>query len=265
MKSNIWHFAKSFSQIFEIFEPILEIGSLQIPEQESISNIRVFFKEKKYIGCDIQMGTGVDIVADAHNLPFPDNSVGTVILLETLEHIENPIKVMEEVYRVLRGDGVVVMSSAMNFNIHNYPSDYWRFTPQGFALLLKNFSIRIFGSQGNLANPHTVLGIGIKNSVSEKNLEIFKNFCETFSRELRYSVHTFDESLMFWYYIDTTLKYTFEQRKIVGFSKANINRLYLSICKIYNLYIMRVPFFRWILKRIYRILLGAGILSPYDK
>ena len=50
----------------------------------------------------------------------------------------------------------------MNFPIHDYPHDYWRFTPEAFKLLLKPFSNFFVGFQGNKNYPHTVVGIGFK-------------------------------------------------------------------------------------------------------
>ena len=48
-------------------------------------------------------------VADAHNLPFPDKTFDGVFCLETMEHVEEPIKVAEEIHRVLKDDGYSVV------------------------------------------------------------------------------------------------------------------------------------------------------------
>ena len=40
--------------------------------------------------------------ADAHNLPFPDNSFDVAVLGDMLEHVENPPKVLQEGLRVCR-------------------------------------------------------------------------------------------------------------------------------------------------------------------
>jgi SAM-dependent methyltransferase len=172
---------------------------------------------------------------DAHNLSFPDSSIGTIIIVETLEHIENPIKVMEEIYRVLKNEGLAIMTSSMNFDIHNYPSDYWRFTPQGFLLLLKKFDTRIIGFQGNPLNPHTVFGIGIKRSFID--IETFQKFCNILISELRESTHTFDENISFNYYENDVLRDYFVKKRIISRAKAIRNKIYLYICKIYNSYL----------------------------
>jgi hypothetical protein len=55
----------------------------------------------------------------------------------------------------------------MNFGIHEYPHDYWRFTPEAFRSILKRFTYSHVDSVGEVAFPHTVVGIGFKGSVSE--------------------------------------------------------------------------------------------------
>lgn len=52
-------------------------------------------------------------VADAHKLPFKSNYFDVVICLEMLEHVDNPVKVMSEIYRVMKkgGYGIVLVPS----------------------------------------------------------------------------------------------------------------------------------------------------------
>ena len=65
-----------------------------------------------------------------------------MICLETLEHVADPIRAVEEMHRVLRPGGVLAISSLMFFPIHAHPWDYWRFTPEGFERLLEPFESR---------------------------------------------------------------------------------------------------------------------------
>lgn len=48
-------------------------------------------------------------VADAHELPFKDKEFNAVFCLETLEHVENPGKVVAEMNRVLRDNGYILV------------------------------------------------------------------------------------------------------------------------------------------------------------
>ena len=61
------------------------------------------------IGVDFNSRTNPDIVHDLNKFPYPfgDSSVDTVIIDNTLEHLDDPLLVMEEIYRIIRGKGLV--------------------------------------------------------------------------------------------------------------------------------------------------------------
>lgn len=49
-------------------------------------------------------------VASADKLPFKDNSLDLVLFYETIEHVENPLKCLEEIKRVLRKNGTLILT-----------------------------------------------------------------------------------------------------------------------------------------------------------
>jgi SAM-dependent methyltransferase len=115
---------------------VLEIGSRVADNQDEICNLRPLLPGSKYIGVDMQDGVGVDVVADAAELPYKDHSFDLIICLETLEHAIDPWKIANEIKRVVKIDGAVILSSQQNFPIHMHPSDYFRYTPYGLATLV---------------------------------------------------------------------------------------------------------------------------------
>lgn len=164
MRKSIKDFVSLVASSLTIYEPIYEFGSYQVYRQEGFANLRPLFPQKKYIGCDIREGLGVDKILDLHNIDLPSESVGTILCLDTLEHVEYPHKALKEIHRILKSDGIAVISSAMNFPIHDEPCDYWRFTPAAFTSLLKPFSDSFIGFVGIKSFPHTIVGIGFKGA-----------------------------------------------------------------------------------------------------
>jgi SAM-dependent methyltransferase len=170
MRGNVLELVRVIAAHVDLPEPIVEIGSYQVPDQPYPSDLRPFFPGKKFIGCDARPGPGVDRIEDVHALSFADGSVGTILMLETLEHVADPIRALQQARRVLRPEGFAVLTSCMDTPVHDHPSDYWRFTPQGFDLLVKDLSPRRVFLQGHPLFPHTVAAIARKGG-SEAALE----------------------------------------------------------------------------------------------
>jgi SAM-dependent methyltransferase len=167
MRQTIKDFVSIIATTLPVEEPIYEFGSLQVAGQEGFADLRPFFPGRKYVGADLRPGPGVDRVLDLHRIDLPADSVGAVLCLDTLEHVEYPHRALEEIHRVLHPRGVAVISSVMCYPIHDYPCDYWRFTPEAFRSLLKPFHESFVGCAGAPSFPHTVVGIGFKGDAPE--------------------------------------------------------------------------------------------------
>ncbi len=168
MRKSIRDFIIMVNKTLILQEPIYEFGARQVEDQEELADLRSIFEGKEYVGCDIQKGKGVDLVLDLHNIHLPEASVSSILCLDTLEHVEYPHRALEEIYRVLTNDGIVIISSTMVFGIHNQP-DYWRFSPEGFKSLLKPFARSFVGYAGDRQFPHVVIGIGWKGDLIKEH------------------------------------------------------------------------------------------------
>jgi SAM-dependent methyltransferase len=142
--------------------PVFEFGSYQVEGQEGYANLRELFPGSTYVGCDMRPGPGVDRVEDVTAISLPDAAAGTVLCIETFEHVFEVRRAFDEVYRILQPGGVFVITSPLNFRIHGYPDDYWRITPSCLRRLLASYGARVSGYQGQRAFPHTVMGVGVK-------------------------------------------------------------------------------------------------------
>jgi SAM-dependent methyltransferase len=155
-------FVRLVAETLPVPEPIYEFGALQVPGQEGFADLRPLFPGRPYVGCDLRPGPGVDRVLDLHRIDLPDGAAGTVLLLDTLEHVERFWVALDEVRRILRPGGLLLLSSVMDFPIHDHPADYWRFTPEGFRALLRPFDPSFVGYAGEADAPHTVVGLGYR-------------------------------------------------------------------------------------------------------
>ncbi len=102
---------------------------------KKFSNIEIF-------NIDIDSARKPDLVYDIcdpnikSELPFvPD----IVTVFEVLEHVENPILAVENIYNILEKNSTCLCSVPFNFHIHDEPKDFYRFTYFGLKLLFKKF------------------------------------------------------------------------------------------------------------------------------
>jgi SAM-dependent methyltransferase len=162
MNSFLHGLVQAAAETFSLAGPILELGSYQVEGQEELINLRSLFPGRPYVGVDFRGGPGVDVVANVEDLPQDDASVGTVIAMNLFEHVAHFWKGFEEAERVLRADGVLIVACPFYFHIHNFPDDYWRFTPAAFKLLLRNYPNKIVGWHGTKTRPTGVWAIAFR-------------------------------------------------------------------------------------------------------
>ena len=162
MRDHTKAFCRLVSEDFDCPGPVLEFGSYQVEGQLDYADLRQLFPGRDYLGCDMRPGPGVDRVEDVSAISMPDNSAGTVLCIETFEHVFEVRRAFDEVFRVLKPGGLFVITSPLNFRIHAYPDDYWRMTPNCLARMMTPYAARLVGSQGYHKFPHTVMALGAK-------------------------------------------------------------------------------------------------------
>jgi SAM-dependent methyltransferase len=93
------------------------------------------------IGLDIRRGRDVKVLGDAQGLCFTDGVFDVVLCTEVLEHLPEPQRAIDEMFRVLRPGGTLLLTTRFLFPIHDAPNDYFRFTKYGLRHLLRRFAI----------------------------------------------------------------------------------------------------------------------------
>jgi SAM-dependent methyltransferase len=80
--------------------PVLEIGG-------GSGNLKAVLPD--VVSSDIVAAPWLDVVADAHALPFADGSFAGIVMVDVLHHLAHPRRFLAEATRVLRPGGRVVM------------------------------------------------------------------------------------------------------------------------------------------------------------
>jgi len=88
-----------------------------------------------YVNLDLFPVPGVDVAANAEQLPFPDGRFTRVECDAVLEHAEFPDRIVHEIARVLAPGGYAHIVVPFCHPFHAYPHDYRRYTPAGLRQL----------------------------------------------------------------------------------------------------------------------------------
>ena len=100
------------------------------------------------IASDIYVSPLVQMVADAHGLPFKDNSFDAVWVQAVLEHVLQPERVVDEIHRVLRPRGLVYAGTPFMQQVREGAHDFTRFTQLGHRWLFRRFECIAEGVEG---------------------------------------------------------------------------------------------------------------------
>jgi SAM-dependent methyltransferase len=124
-------------------------------------------------GRDVYVSPYTRLVADGHHLPFRDAVFDGVWIQAVLEHVLEPQRVVDEVYRVLKPGSLVYDSVPFIQQVHEKAYDFTRFTMNGHRWLFRRFEQIDAGSVGgagtaaiwSLRYLWRALGIGDKGSM----------------------------------------------------------------------------------------------------
>lgn len=105
-------------------------------------------KKIKITSIDIIGTENTNYVADAHYLPFKNNFFDGVLIQAVLEHVVSPEKVINEIHRVLKYEGVVYAETPFMQQIHMGKNDYVRYTVSGHRYLFRKFLNKKSGING---------------------------------------------------------------------------------------------------------------------
>jgi SAM-dependent methyltransferase len=137
--------------------------------------------EATVICTDIQPGPGVDIVADAQDMPqVPSESADCVFLVSILQHMPHPQRAVDEAFRVLRPGGILYVNVPFIFFHHRDPEDYGRFSVLGLHALCSRFECIASGSRRGPASTFCDLLIrflGILFSFNSEPLYAITVYC----------------------------------------------------------------------------------------
>ncbi len=87
---------------------------------------------------------------------YPGGKFDVGICMDLLEHTSNPFLVAKNIKASLKKDGILFVTAPFVWELHYYPKDYWRFTPQGMEELFDDMAIEVIGLVRDKAEDESV-------------------------------------------------------------------------------------------------------------
>ncbi|MDD5672573.1 MAG: class I SAM-dependent methyltransferase [Chitinivibrionales bacterium] len=145
-----WHYSTwlvhylTLQQFVRVFKTYVKKGSVVFDIGCSTKPYSALIKEysSKYIGLEhlstFHLDHKADIMGTAYSTGLKNESVDTVFSAAVLEHLEEPSLAIKEMNRILKPEGILILSAPFIWHVHEAPRDFYRYAKDGFEHLLKS-------------------------------------------------------------------------------------------------------------------------------
>lgn len=144
LRRYVLHFETAIDRAVAEFAAGLPVGARVLDAGAGEGKHAQQFRTHNYCGVDLAIGErgwdyhGLDAVADLLALPFADGSFDACINIVTLEHIREPARALQEIARVMKPAATLLLVAPQEWEIHQAPNDFFRFTRYGIQHILES-------------------------------------------------------------------------------------------------------------------------------
>jgi SAM-dependent methyltransferase len=144
LRDYVLFFEPAIEAEVERFADSLPRGARVLDAGAGEGNYKSRFVKQRYTGLDLGVGdatwnyTSLDVVGDLERLPFPDRTFEASLNVVTLEHVREPARVIAELFRTLTPGGCLLLIAPHEWEEHQQPHDYYRYTRYGLEYLLRS-------------------------------------------------------------------------------------------------------------------------------
>jgi SAM-dependent methyltransferase len=142
LRRHILHFEVEIEDAVKALAARLPGGARVLDAGAGEGQYRRFFARQRYCGVDLAVGDAawdyskLDATADLTALPFRDGAFQAALNVVTLEHLRQPARALAEIARTLEPGGELLLAAPQDWEVHQAPHDYFRYTRHGLRYLL---------------------------------------------------------------------------------------------------------------------------------
>jgi SAM-dependent methyltransferase len=106
------------------------------------------YRAEAYVGLEIdspenRAKKSADHYYDGERFPFEPQSFDSVVSNQVFEHVKDPDLFLSEISRVLRADGLVLITAPFVWDEHEQPHDYTRYSSFGMKSILNRHGFEV--------------------------------------------------------------------------------------------------------------------------
>lgn len=122
----------------------LDVGAGGYPRYQHL------FTTTEYVKMETTPGPEIDLVGRVENIPAPEKSFDSIVCTQVLGDVYHLAKAFAEFHRVLRSQGIILITENLFDPLHDQPQDFWRFTPHSLTRLAEEagFKIKVLERRG---------------------------------------------------------------------------------------------------------------------
>jgi SAM-dependent methyltransferase len=142
LRRHVLYFEAEIESALERFAGALPAGAWVLDAGAGEGQHKHHFARQRYAGVDLGVGDGawdysrLDARADLVALPFADGAFDAAIHIVTLEHLREPGCALRELGRAVKPGGLLLLAAPHEWEVHQAPHDYFRYTRYGLEYLL---------------------------------------------------------------------------------------------------------------------------------
>jgi SAM-dependent methyltransferase len=142
LQRYVLHFEATIEDRIASFADNLNSGQRVLDAGAGEAHHGRYFSRQRYIAVDLTVGDAdwnyskLDAIADLTALPFPAQCFDACLNIVTLEHLREPACALREIERTLTSTGRLLLVAPHEWEVHQSPHDFYRYTRHGLEYLL---------------------------------------------------------------------------------------------------------------------------------
>ncbi len=157
---------------------VLDIGTGNSPNYLS-------WAKGKITCTDIRSTSRINVQCDGNFLPFRENSFDKVMAMGSLYFFAEPSRVIQEISRVTKKNGIFIFYVPFIYPLHDEPVDKYRFTKYGISEILKgHFKVRKIEPIGGVFSLPMLIVYSLIKGLPQNVPKRFRSAAQLFSYAL---------------------------------------------------------------------------------